>query len=179
MSDKKYKTVSSKIVHKNPYFSVKEDDVIEPDDRSGRYFVVTKNPGVFIVAQNDSDEIILIQQSRYFTGTESYELPAGGTDGEPSLVAAKRELQEETGFIADSWTHVSKLFSANGISDQTHDIYLAAKLNQTNKHEKDEEGITEVDFFRLDTIKRMIKNGEITDMQSIGALYVAINYLEE
>ena len=167
-----WKKISSKFVHENPYFLVRQDSVIEPNGKPAEYFVVANNPSVFIAAFTDQQELILIKQFRYMTKRVSVELPAGGTDGEDPLTAAKRELQEETGYIAHSWKHLAKVQGANGMSDQEVDVYLATGLEQTDNHEQEEEGISEMLKVQIPKVLEMIKNGEISDLQSIGAISI-------
>jgi 8-oxo-dGTP pyrophosphatase MutT (NUDIX family) len=175
--DTNWTKISSKTVHQNPYFRVQRDEVTKPDGTPSEFFVVTKNPSVFVVAVTKNHEIILVKLFRYMTGRVSVELPAGGTDGEEPLVAAKRELQEETGYTAGEWRHLGKMQGANGVSDQVIDIYLATELKQTDVHEQEEEGITELLAVPLPKVKDMVGSGEISDLQALGALFVALPHL--
>jgi len=87
-----WKKLSSKVIHENPYYSVREDDVIKPDGSKGTYNVVVTKGAVFIVALDDERNVYLERLHRYTNNNQSIEIPAGGTDGEDHLTAAKREL---------------------------------------------------------------------------------------
>ena len=73
----------------------------DPTRRSDGIFGVVElqRPAVFVVALTDEDEVVLVTVDRHTVGP-SVEVPAGGTDGEDPLVAARRELAEETGLVA-------------------------------------------------------------------------------
>ncbi|MFX6182759.1 NUDIX hydrolase, partial [Acinetobacter baumannii] len=77
-------------------------------DGDGIYGVVQiQQPAVFVVALDDHDRGCLVELERYTTG-RSLEVPAGGSDGEDPLVAAQRELREESGVTAARWDYLGR-----------------------------------------------------------------------
>src|SRR3954465_6398844 len=95
---------------------------------------MTKNPAVAIVAITNDDQIVLVDQFRIPAGRRVIEIPAGlsgdtpGTEGEPLLESAKRELLEETGYKADRWTELGRGYSSPGLTDELIVIFLAEEL---------------------------------------------------
>lgn len=119
---------ASRKVYANPWITVREDTVIRPDGATGIYGVVTlAAPAVFVVALTDDDEVVLVTVDRHTVGP-SVEVPAGGTDGQPPLEAAQRELAEETGLTARSWRRVGTMQALNGICEAPEIVYLATGL---------------------------------------------------
>lgn len=170
----RWKTVSSGVVHKNAYYQVREDTVVKPDGSEGSYHVVERRGSVFIVALNQQQEVCLIGAYKYPTQMYSLEVPAGGCDpGERPLSAAKRELKEETGFIARSWEKIGSYQVANGFSDEIGHVFLARNLEQTNVNQQKEEGITAMKWVFLKKALWMVRDSKITDGQSIVALTIA------
>ncbi len=169
----RWKHLSHQVVHKNPWYSVRQDRVLNPEGKEGTYTVVVKSPGVFIVAVNNKNEVALIRLFRYPTNMHSIEVPAGGTESDSPILAAKRELQEETGLRARSWKKLGRVQANNGISDQIHYFFLATELTQTKNNKQKEEGIENVSFVPFRKILDMIMKGKITDNGSISALLFA------
>jgi 8-oxo-dGTP pyrophosphatase MutT (NUDIX family) len=169
-----WKTHGSKTVHKNPWFHVKRDFVTTPSGKRGSYFIVdTKTVGVYIAAVN-AGQIYLVRVARYITGKSSFELPAGSAERQKPLVAAKRELLEETGLTAKSWRKLGTFQAFVGRSNHTCYVFLAQGLKQGEYDEQKEEGILEAKAFPIKKILSMIEKNEIIDSESIAALNLVL-----
>ncbi|HLC88278.1 MAG TPA: NUDIX hydrolase [Patescibacteria group bacterium] len=171
--DNPWKKLKSKIVYENPWFSVREDEVKKPGNRQGIYGVVQTPPTVFTVALDPENQIYLVGLFRYPTGKYGLELPAGGSDNQNLLEAAKRELLEETGIEAKYWEKVGQFTPWNGISDEISHVYLAKDLKETGSGLDPNEGIMEVKKVAFEKVFDLIKSGEISDGQTISALTLA------
>src|SRR5439155_4284195 len=96
----------------------------------------TKKPAVAIVPITDNERVDLGEQFRIPAGEVVIEIPAGlsgdtpGTEGEPLLESAKRELLEETGYEASRWTELGRVYSSPGLSDELIAIFLAENLEK-------------------------------------------------
>ena len=162
-----WKTLDSTVVHKNKWYSVRKDTVITPSGLQGEYNVVVGNDAVFIVALDEHENVCLVGLYRYPTNTYSLEIPAGSTDGQDPLEAAKRELCEEAGLAAETWKLLGKVQSANGLLSEFGYVYLATHLSKVGNDEQAQEGIDKQQNVPFDDIMQMIKAGGITDGQSM------------
>lgn len=102
---------------------------------------------VAVLALNEKDEVLLIKQYRAPVNEYLYEMPAGlrDHDGEDDLVAAKRELAEETDYQATDWSHLHSFYTTPGSSSEVIEIFLARGLSKT-----------EVEFERTGEEKGMV-----------------------
>ncbi|CAH0126267.1 Methanol dehydrogenase activator [Microbacterium oxydans] len=170
-------THGSETKYSNAWIHVREDQVTGPSG-DGIYGVVTmRHPAVFVVAMDADDRVCLVTLDRYTTGL-SVEVPAGGSDGEEPVVAARRELLEETGFEASDWTEIGTMHALNGIADATEHVFLARGLRRASSNgdaadSQAEEGITAVAWVPFAEVLRMIADGEITDGETIAAIAYA------
>jgi 8-oxo-dGTP pyrophosphatase MutT (NUDIX family) len=163
-----WQTCESKIVYENPWISVREDQVIRPDGQPGIYGVVDTRIATGVVAMTPDREVYLVGQYRYPTDRYSWEIVEGGADrGEDPLEAAKRELAEEAGLIAQTWRVVSdKIQVSNCISSEFGVVYLATDLTETQPNP---DGTEKLQLRRVPLAEtlRMVDTGEITDAISI------------
>jgi ADP-ribose pyrophosphatase len=149
---------------------VHRDRVRLPDGtQAGREYI--RHPGaVAIVPLFEDGRVLLERQFRYPHGREFIEVPAGKIDpGEPHLATAKRELLEETGYVADQWRRVGVIHTAIAYTDEAIEIFLARGLrHQGGKLDVGE--FLEVFSVPFEEAIAMIRDGRITDAKTVSAL---------
>jgi 8-oxo-dGTP pyrophosphatase MutT (NUDIX family) len=176
----RWKQLASKTVYTNPWFSVRDDAVVKPDGSTGTYSVVdTLAPAVFIIAMTPQQEIYLIKQFRYPTQRTGWELPNGNSEGEEAILAARRELAEETGLGAEEWEIIGEFDSMNGLSSERCYVVVARSLNELGENKQAEEGIVQSEAFSIETALQMATDGEIRDGQSLAALLLLVEHLKQ
>jgi 8-oxo-dGTP pyrophosphatase MutT (NUDIX family) len=165
-----WKTLSSRVAYKNDWICVREDDVIRPDGKTGIYSVVEIPASVGIVALNSRDEIALVGQWRYPLGRYTWEIPRGGSQGHPDILAvAKRELAEEAGVEAAKWQGVGTVDVNNGVTNDTQTLFLATCLRPASAHQDPFEQVT-VEWHPFAEAVEMVMNGKITEVCSVSAI---------
>lgn len=170
-----WRTRTSTTVYENAWIRVREDQVDRPDGSAGLYGVLeVRQPAVFVVPVTDDEEVVLVDVARYTTGAGSLEVPAGGSDGQDPLVAAQRELREETGLVADRWEPIGFMYALNGISHAPEHVFLARGLRTADAPaEQAEEGITAVRAVPWAEVLTLVRDGTITDGETVAALMYA------
>ena len=130
-----------------------------------------RHPGaVVILALLEDGQVVLERQFRYPHGKVFIELPAGKRDpGEDPAASAKRELQEETGYVAREWRRLGVIHNAIAYSDEGIELWLARGLEQ--REAKLEAGeFLEVFTLPLAQALAMVRDGRITDAKTIAGL---------
>ncbi len=166
----KEKTLDSQMMYDGRIIKVYKDNVELADGKKSFREVVRHSGGVVILAFKDEDTILLVKQYRYPIGEIVLELPAGKLEkGEDPFEAAKRELEEETGYCANKWTDLGYINTSPGFSDEKLYLYLAQDLEYTYCH-PDEGEIIQAFEYKYDDVLKMIDNGEINDAKTICGL---------
>lgn len=131
------------------------------------------HPGsVVILPVTDRGDVILISNHRHSIGATLWELAAGTLEPpEPIEECAARELEEETGYVADQLDHLGSFYAAPGISTERMHAFLATGLRQTAQNLQPDEHI-EVRAVSVSTLTEMIRAGEIEDAKSIASVYL-------
>lgn len=170
-----WQTLGTRTVYENRWIRVREDDVVKPDGARGIYGVIeVQQPAVFVVALTAEEEVVLVSLERYTIGRRSLEVPAGATDGEEPLVAAQRELREETGLVAANWRPLGEMNALNGVANAPELVFLATGLSDGGRgDERAEEGIDEVLRVPFGEALARIGSGEIVDGETIASLALA------
>lgn len=174
-----WQTRSQKSVYDNPWIAVEHREVITPGGSDGIYGIVHfKNRAIGIVPLDEAGNIWLVGQYRYALDEYSWEIPEGGAPfGESALVAAQRELQEETGITASRWDELLQFTTSNSVTDERGVAFLARGLSFGAAAPEDTEDITVVKLPLARAIA-LIFEGVITDGLSIMALLAAQSFLQ-
>jgi 8-oxo-dGTP pyrophosphatase MutT (NUDIX family) len=163
---------SSKVVYRNRWMTVREDETLRFDGHRGIFGVVTKPDFALIVPYSDGG-FHLVEQYRYPVRGRYWEFPQGSWDGQPDadpVALAAGELQEETGLQAGSLVWLGHLFAAFGYCDQGFNILLATHLVRGETKLDDEERGLVSRWFSEEEVWLLIAEGRFKDAPSIAAL---------
>jgi len=175
------KTISSQSIYKGKILNVRKDTVELSNGNTACREVVEHSGGVCVLPLTDSDEVIMVKQFRYPYETALLEIPAGKLEkGEEPLECGKRELLEETGFTAERFDYLGKLYPTPAYCTEVIHIYLARGVcedtpaeGENNPHVPDEDEILEVVKLSFDKVIDMIFRNEILDAKTQFAMLKA------
>ncbi len=166
---KRLKKLSEETVHENPWWKYKHDTLERMSGEMGDYYYAETNGAVMIVPRLPDGRIAMVLQYRYLSDKQSIEFPGGGIEiGVEVEQAARIELHEETGWVADEVVKIGVFEPANGfVKDLTH-VFLA-EVTEQGKQELDFTEDIEVLYRRPDEIREMVQRNEIWDGQTLAA----------
>src|SRR5450432_1444260 len=163
--------LDQKMIYENPWIGLTEFQVINPSGGKGIYGKVHfKHIAVGVIPLDEDWNTWLVGQYRFTLDHYSWEIPEGGgrMDEDP-LEAAKRELLEETGLVAESWTKILTMHLSNSVSDEHAVIYLARDLEQHTAAPEETEELV-IKKISFDEVLQMVETGKITDAMSVAAI---------
>ena len=168
--------VSSRVIHKGHYLEFRVD-TIERADGSRHERDVVGHPGaVAILALDEDGRVLLVRQFRVPARRVLLEIPAGTLDVDPETgiaedpdAAARRELEEETGYRAGSWRRLASFWTAPGFASELMYLYVATDLRPAHEDRlgPDEDERLELERLPLPEAVAAVESGEIADAKSI------------
>jgi ADP-ribose pyrophosphatase len=171
--------VASRVIHKGHYLEFRVDTVERVDGSRAERDVVGHPGAVAILAIDPDNNVLLVRQFRAPAGRILLEVPAGTLDRDPETgaiedhaLAAKRELEEETGYRAETWRHLASFWTAPGFATELMHLWLATDLRPADGERL---GPDEDEHLRLEPKPYLeavaaAERGEIADAKSLVAL---------
>ncbi|MCC7547652.1 MAG: NUDIX hydrolase [Burkholderiales bacterium] len=172
-SDFSEKPLSSRTAYSGRLLTVKEDEVRLPDGGQARREYIQHQGAVVIIPLMDRDTVLLEHQFRYPLRRHFLELPAGKIEqNEPPEQTARRELLEETGYLAREWSFLTTLHPCVGYSDERIELFLARELVFEGHPGEDDEFIESVTM-PIDEALEGIFRRQITEAKTILGVFWA------
>jgi len=165
-----WKITGQREVYDNPWINLTEYNVINPAGGNGIYGKVHfKNTAIGIVPLDDDMNTYLVGQFRFTINEYSWEIPEGGCLNEEPLVAAQRELLEETGLKAERWQKIREMYLSNSVTDEFCSVFVATGLSQHTATPEETEQLL-VKKLPFEEAYKMVMQGKIKDALTIAAL---------
>ena len=161
------KQTASELLYDGKVVTLYKDTVELPDGASAIREYVKHIGAVCVVPVTDGGEVVLVQQFRYAMDRELWEIPAGKLDSkeEDHESAARRELEEETGYQAEELIPLGKFYPACAYSDETIWMYLAKGLKMGDRH-PDADEFLDVELIPLKDLVTEVLAGRIPDAKT-------------
>ena len=166
-----WQTLRSSVEYENAWLVIRHEDVVTPAGTPGIYGVVSfKNKAVGVIPIDAEGNTYLVGQYRYPLNEYSWEIPEGGSPlNTDPLESARRELKEETGLEAQTWTKIARIHTSNSATDEEGFLYIAEDLTE-GQHEPEETEDLRIRKLPLSEAVTMIMNSQITDALSVSGL---------
>lgn len=175
----KAKLLNREFLHRGRVFDLSHDVVELPSGLEIKIDVVHHNGGAAVLPRFDNGDVLLIRQYRHPADQVLIEIPAGRLEpGEDPELAARRELEEETGWKAGTIQFVTKFYALPGYSREVLYCYVAADLTPSRQNLDHDE---EIDTLRvpLSEAVKMVERGEIQDAKTMMTLLFVARELEK
>ncbi len=159
--------VASETVFQGKLLRVKRDTVSLHDGKAATREYIEHNGAVMVIPVLDSGELLMERQYRYVMRRHCLEFPAGKIDpGEEPLATGRRELLEETGYVAREWVYLATIHPTVAYSTERILVYLARGLAHRGGNLDDGEHL-EVLTLPLEALLELVRSGEISDVKTV------------
>jgi ADP-ribose pyrophosphatase len=158
------------IVHTGRRIQVAIDTSVGPNGETIRRDAILHPGAVVILPVLTRDEICLLRNHRFVMNETLWEVPAGTVEpNEPLDACARRELLEETGYTAATWTYRGYLYASPGVMDEKLHLFIAEGLTPGAARPEADEQLEPVTV-KFDDAVRMCLSGEIKDAKTIASI---------
>ena len=170
------KQISRTEIYNGVVLHVVRDTVELPNGESSVREMCLHVGAVAVIPLLSDGRVIMERQFRYAHGRVFFEIPAGKLDfpEEDPLSAAKRELREETGAVANKYTYLGELDTTPALINEKIHMYLAEDITFTDR-DLDEDEFLDVELVPLSELYEMVMRGEIKDGKTQIAILKAYN----
>jgi ADP-ribose pyrophosphatase len=177
MPAKQWTRTDSRYLFQSRWYAVRQDALVSRDGQAITYTVV-EHPGFVVIVPLLSDGRVVMERiDRYPLQRVQLECPSGGLDGEAPELAARRELEEETGYRADRLIDLGKYAASSGISDEEFSVFLAMDVHPDGVLRREITEDIEIELIPLADLRSMVLRGEIADAPSALAILLASEVL--
>ncbi|MBR1771733.1 MAG: NUDIX hydrolase [Lachnospiraceae bacterium] len=176
-----YKRLERTLIARGAIIDYYQDTMQIPNGNVAKWDLIDHKGAAAVVAVRGDGKLIMVRQYRNALERETLEIPAGGLNGreEPTIEAAARELEEETGYVSDDLELLNSIYTTVAFCNEKIDIYLARNLRPGSQH-LDEDEFLNAEAWSLEDLTQMIFAGEIQDSKTIcGILTYAMKYAQE
>lgn len=134
-------------------------------------YIAHRKGAAAIIPVLPDGRILLVRQYRNALNRETIEIPAGAKDyiGEESIVCARRELEEETGYISNDIEYLYTVATTVAFCNEVVDVFVAGNLVKTGQN-LDENEFINVEAYYIDELTELILKGVIQDSKTVGAI---------
>lgn len=172
-------TLTSQIMFSGRVIQTELDTALLPNGSVASREVVRHPGGVAVLPLHDDGTVTLVRQFRYPFGAVLLEAPAGKLDpGEDPGPASRRELSEETGFTARTFTDLGAILPSPGFCDEVIHLYLATGLTAGASHPDEDEFVDTVRM-PLDELVEQVMSGAVTDAKTVALALKTQRLLEK
>ncbi|MBQ3545267.1 MAG: NUDIX hydrolase [Lachnospiraceae bacterium] len=167
----KFERLERNLVYEGSIINMYKDTIKVSNGNIVEWDFIGHKGAAAAIPVTDDGKIILVKQWRNSLDRFTYEIPAGGLEGEdePMLEAAKRELEEETGYKSDDLEFLISLRTTVAFCNERIDVFVAKNLVKTKQNlDRDEE--IEIREFDKDELFTLIRSGEMQDSKTVSAI---------
>lgn len=170
MTDDPYRRFRSRELYRNRWLAVEAHEIEHPTGEPGEHLLVVTPPTCAVIVE-DRGDLVFVRQARFAARGRVVEIVKGGAeDGESGIASAQRELLEELGATANSWSRLGRLYEIPSIVGTPVELYVARDVTFAQARP---ESVESLEALRLPVAEAMAAaaGGGIDDAVTIAALF--------
>jgi ADP-ribose pyrophosphatase len=165
---------NSKYLFQSPWYSLRQDELTLPNGEEITYTLVDHPGYVMIVPLLNDGRVVMERVYRYTLQRTCLECPSGGILGAETFeAAARRELEEETGYRVGKLERLGRFVGSPGISNEEYDLFLATQLTADGVLQRESTEEIGIELIPLQTLAEMVYRGKVNNGPSALGILLA------
>lgn len=167
---------ATSILRREPWIEVFEEHIRLPDGRRVDDFYSVRLPDFAVIAAiTEDDRMVVVRHYRHGSRRMTYSLPSGFIDGDESPAdAARRELLEETGFVADAWSDLGRYVVDGNRGCGVEHVFMATSARRVTEPSGHDLAKTTVELMTVDAAVERMWRGDVSELPSAAAIALAL-----
>jgi ADP-ribose pyrophosphatase len=169
-------TARRELLDGRPWLRVWAEDVQLPQGGTIEGFYTIEMPDyVMVVALTPDEQVVIVRSYKHGPRRVSISLPAGYLEtGEAPLLAAQRELLEETGYVAESWSALGSFVNDGNRGSGSGHLFLARNARQVAAPQSGDHEEMQIDLLSLDDLTAALWTGDVAILSTAAAIGLAL-----
>ncbi|HVN87622.1 MAG TPA: NUDIX hydrolase [Candidatus Binatia bacterium] len=172
-----WKRRASRHLFRSKWFALRQDELTLPNGEDITYTLIEHSGYAMVVPVLADGRVVMERIFRHTLQQTLLECPSGGLDGEAPEIAARRELEEETGYRAGTLAPLGSYYGSSGISTEQFHIFLATDLRSDGVVQREATEQIEIVLIPLAELQQTARRGEMEDGPSALAILLAADRL--
>ena len=165
-----FEIINRELMYKGKILEFYKDTLRTPTGEEVVWDYIDHKGAAAVVTVDKEGKLILVSQYRNAIRKQTLEIPAGCINpGEEPIISAKREVEEETGYVVEEIKPLTKIYTALAYCNELIHVYYA-RVGELKEQKLDDDEFIDVKKYTMDEVKRMILDGTIQDTKTITAI---------